>query len=214
VLLSPWSETKLDNIDKKLVSILQNNGRTSLSEIGKVLGMSHVAVSKRLDKLVQSEVVKITAGVNAEYLNAKVLFIGLETDDMEVAERIQKKYMDCPRLLMYAPVTGRYNVFAVMVAEDTWSLESIIGTCSMRTEPGVRRSESWFGNAPVAPKYLPVNLAPSALGGSVSPCGRDCVTCKRYKADKCVGCPPTEAYKGNLWATPNQTKKKRKKRKS
>ena len=204
----------MDNIDKKLVSILQNNGRTSLSEIGKELGMSHVAVSKRLDKLVQSEVVQITAGVNAEYLNAKVLFIGLETDDMEVAERIQKKYMDCPRLLMYAPVTGRYNVFAVMVAEDTWSLESIIGTCSMRTEPGVRRSESWFGNAPVAPKYLPLNLAPGALGGSVSPCGRDCVTCKRYKADKCVGCPPTEAYKGNLWATPNQTKKKRKKRKS
>ena len=40
----------MDNTDKKLVSILQENGRTSLSEIGKTLGMSHVAVSKRLDK--------------------------------------------------------------------------------------------------------------------------------------------------------------------
>jgi DNA-binding Lrp family transcriptional regulator len=203
----------LDDTDKKLISILQKNGRTSLSEIGKDLGMSHVAVSKRLDKLVQSETVKITAGVNAEYLDAKVLFMGLETEDMEVAEKIQKKYADCPRLLMFAPVTGRYNVFAVMVAEDTWSLESIIGTCSMRTEPGVRRSESWFGNAPVSPKYLQVDLAPGASGSSVSPCGRDCGSCKRYKADKCVGCPPTSVYKGQLWAAPNKTKKKRKKSK-
>jgi Lrp/AsnC family leucine-responsive transcriptional regulator len=213
VSLAQRSETELDDTDKKLISILQKNGRTSLSEIGKDLGMSHVAVSKRLDKLVQAELVKITAGVNAEYLDAKVLFMGLETEDMEVAERIQKKYMDCPRLLMFAPVTGRYNVFAVMVAEDTWSLESIIGTCSMRTEPGVRRSESWFGNAPVSPKYLQVDLAPGISGSSVSPCGRDCGSCKRYKADKCVGCPPTEVYRGHLWAAPNKTKKKRRKSK-
>ncbi len=203
----------MDDIDKKLISILQKNGRTSLSKIGESLGMSHVAVSKRLDKLVQSELVHITAGVNAEYLDAKVLFMGLETEDMEVAERIQKKYIDCPRLLMFAPVTGRYNLFAVMVAEDTWSLESIIGTCSMRTEPGVRRSESWFGNAPVAPKYLQIDLAPGISGKTISPCGRNCATCKRYLADKCVGCPPTGVYKGQLWATPNKIKRKRKKSK-
>jgi Lrp/AsnC family leucine-responsive transcriptional regulator len=204
----------MDDIDKKLVSILQKDGRTSLSAIGGELGMSHVAVSKRLDKLVQSDMVRITAGVNAEELDAKVLFMGLETEDMDVAERIQKKYMDCPRLMMYAPVTGRYNVFAVMVAEDTWSLESIIGTCSMRTEPGVRRSESWFGNAPVSPKFLQMDLAPKASGDSVSPCGRNCGTCKRYIAEKCVGCPPTSVYRGKLWAAPNKTKKKRKKSKS
>jgi len=212
-MISQRSETEMDDVDKKLVSILQKNGRTSLSEIGKDLGMSHVAVSKRLDKLVQSELVQITAGVNAEYLDAKVLFMGLETEDMEVAEQIQEKYMDCPRLLMFAPVTGRYNLFVVMTAEDTWSLESIIGTCSMRTEPGVRRSESWFGNAPVAPKYLQVNLAPGTLDGSVAPCGRDCGLCKRYKADKCVGCPPTNLYRGKLWAAPNNTKKKTRKSK-
>lgn len=204
----------MDDIDKKLVSILQKNGRTPLSEIGSHLGMSHVAVSKRLDKLIQMDMVRVTAGVNAEKLDAKVLFMGLETEDLDVAEEIQKKYQDCPRLLMFAPVTGRYNLFAVMVAEDTWSLESIIGTCSMRTEPGVRRSESWFGNAPISPQFLEIDLAPSAMGKSTSPCGRDCGACKRYKAEKCVGCPPTSVYQGKLWAAPNKTSTKRKKSKS
>jgi len=199
----------MDNIDKKLISILQEDGRTSLSEIGKKLGMSHVAVSKRLDKLKDAKLVKITAGVNSEYLDAKIFFMGLETENMEVAERIQEDYKNCPRLLMFAPVTGRYNIFAVMVAEDTWSLESIIGTCSMRTEPGVRRSETWFGNAPVFPQYIQLDLAPE-LTGSTSPCGRNCGACKRYIADKCMGCPPTNVYKGTLWASPVKAKKRRK----
>ncbi len=205
----------MDDTDKKLISILQQDGRKSLSDIGKELKMSHVAVSKRLDKLVKKEnSVRITAGVNSEYLDAKIFFMALETEDMDVAERIQEEYKNCPRLLMFAPVTGRYNIFAVMVAEDTWSLESVIGTCSMRTEPGVRRSETWFGNAPTYPKFIQLNLAPQVTGSATSQCGRNCGTCKRYVADKCLGCPSTSVYKGTLWASPNKKKKKKKKSKS
>lgn len=200
----------MDDIDKNLISILQKNGRTSLSDIGKKLGMSHVAVSKRLDKLVGANLVQITAGVNTEYLDTKIFFMGLETENMEVAERIQEDYKNCPRLLMLAPVTGRYNIFAVMIAEDTWSLESIIGTCSIRTEPGVRRSESWFGNAPIYPQFIPLDLAPATTGSPISPCGRNCGTCKRYVANKCMGCPQTSVYRGKLWASPVKVKKRRK----
>ncbi|MFW9849417.1 MAG: AsnC family transcriptional regulator, partial [Candidatus Thorarchaeota archaeon] len=46
------TNSALDNTDKDLISILRNDGRTSLSELGKNLDMSHVAVSKRLEKLV------------------------------------------------------------------------------------------------------------------------------------------------------------------
>ena len=200
----------MDDIDKKLVSILQKKGRTSLSDIGKKLGMSHVAVSKRLDKLVGSNLIQITAGVNTESLDTKIFFMGLETENMEVAERIQENYKNCPRLLMIAPVTGRYNIFVVMIAEDTWSLESIIGTCSIRTDPGVRRSESWFGNAPIYPQFIPLDLAPATTGSTISPCGRDCGACNRYLADKCLGCPQSTVYRGTLWASPVKAKKRRK----
>jgi len=150
----------LDNVDKQLVTLLQQDGRKSLSEIGKKLDMSHVAVSKRLDKLVDGNRIHVTAGVNAEELDVKLLFMGLEVNNIEVAERIKEKYQDCPRLLMLAPVTGSYNLIAIMAAQDTWSLQSIVGTCSMRTEQGVRRSKSWFGNAPIVPTFLQLQLAP------------------------------------------------------
>ena len=204
----------MDDTDKKLVSILQEDGRTSLSEIGKTLGMSHVAVSKRLDKLVKANLVKITAGINSESIDTKVLFLGLETESMEVSEKIRKKYAKCPRLLMFAPVTGTYNLFAMMIAEDTWSLESILGTCSMRTEPGIRKSETWFGNAPLIPQYLQLDLSPRQTGTTKGPCKMDCATCNRYTIDKCVGCPNTTTYKVTLWANPDVSKKRRVKSKS
>ncbi len=200
----------MDDIDKKLVSILQKKGRTSLSDIGKKLGMSHVAVSKRLDKLVGSNLVQITAGVNTKSFDTKIFFIGIETENLEVAERIQENYRKCPRLLMIAPVTGRYNIIVVMIAENTWSMESIIGTCSMRTEPGVRKSETWFGNAPIYPEFMPLDLAPKSTGSAISPCGRNCADCKRYLADKCLGCPQSTVYRGTLWASPVKAKKRRK----
>ncbi len=196
------------------MSILQKNGRTSLSEIGESLQMSHVAVSKRLDKLIKADMVRLTAGINSEYLDTKILFMGLETESLDVAEAIKKKYEDCPRLLMFAPVTGRYNVFAVMIAEDTWSLESILGTCSMRTEPGVRKSESWFGNAPLMPQYLMIDINPQQTGDTAAPCKMDCKTCKRFTTDKCVGCPSTTTYKGKLFAAPPQKHPKSKRAKS
>ncbi len=203
----------MDNTDKKLISILRDNGRTSLSELGKQLGMSHVAVSKRLEKLVSkgddgsSPMVKITAGVNAEEMDMKMLFLGLETENMEVTDKILKKYGDCPRLVMLAPVTGRYNLFAVMVAEDTFSLESILGTCSIRTESGIRRSETWFGNSPMQPEYLSLDLSPDKSGKAA--CGRDCATCKRFIVKKCVGCPSGKAYEGTIFASPYTESKRR-----
>jgi DNA-binding Lrp family transcriptional regulator len=204
----------VDNVDKRLVTLLQQDGRKSLSEIGKTLDMSHVAVSKRLDKLVKEEKVHVTAGVNAEELDVKLLFMGLEVDSIDVAERIKKKYQNCPRLLMLAPVTGSYNLIAIMAAQDSWSLQSIVGTCSMRTEEGVRRSESWFGNAPIVPTFLQLNLAPDTLSGTKAPCKVDCAACKRYEDEKCVGCPPTTAYRGKLWSSPLTKRKRRGKRKS
>ncbi|MDF1538410.1 MAG: Lrp/AsnC family transcriptional regulator [Candidatus Thorarchaeota archaeon] len=201
----------MDNKDKLLISILRDNGRTSLSDLGKELGMSHVAVSKRLEKLVSPQVdenghktppiVRVTAGVNADTLQMKMLFMGLETENMEVTDRILKKYSDCPRLVMLAPVTGRYNLFAVMVAEDTFSLESILGTCSIRTESGIRRSETWFGNSPMAPEYINLDLSPSR-GGKTASCGRDCGACKRFTSERCVGCPAGISYRGTIYASP------------
>lgn len=198
----------MDNVDKKMVSLLLKDGRRSLSEIGDILGMSHVAVSKRLHKLTDKGTVRITAGINTHDLDLKVLFLALETESNEVTEHLIEKYKDCPRIVTLTPVTGRYNLFAVMVAEDMYSLEAILGTCSMRTEEGIRRSETWFGTSYVLPEYVRLDLAPEKKGGNVTPCSRNCKKCKSFENGRCVGCPTADVYKGTLWVSP-MTKSRR-----
>ncbi len=191
----------LDNIDKKLISLLGTDGRMTYSQLGRLLNISHVAARKRLERLTESNIVKITSAVNSEKIGMMILFMAIETENIEIAEDIIRKYRDCPRILLMASVTGRYNLFAILLAEDTWTLESILGTCSIRTEKGIRKSETWFGNAPIVPMFVPLNLAPESKS-AMNPCNRTCENCRRYHLEKCVGCPAGKYYRGSLWVSP------------
>jgi len=46
----------MDEKDRKIISILQRNGKATLSEIAKEIGMSAMGVKKRLDKLEKGEI--------------------------------------------------------------------------------------------------------------------------------------------------------------
>jgi Lrp/AsnC family transcriptional regulator for asnA, asnC and gidA len=63
---------KIDKIDKILISELQKDGRTSLTDIGKKTGISHVAIRKRLAKLRNKGLLNISACLNPQTLDMKV----------------------------------------------------------------------------------------------------------------------------------------------
>lgn len=51
-------EEKIDDIDKKILDILQNDATKSLEEIGKKLGMSKTAIHYRINKLRDKKIIK------------------------------------------------------------------------------------------------------------------------------------------------------------
>lgn len=62
-------EHKLDNIDKKIIEILQINARTPVKEIAKEVFLSSPAVSARIDHLEKSGVITgYHAQLNPEFL--------------------------------------------------------------------------------------------------------------------------------------------------
>jgi len=48
----------MDDLDMKILELLENNGRMSHEEIGKRLNMSRPAIHQRISKLEQSEIIK------------------------------------------------------------------------------------------------------------------------------------------------------------
>uniref|UniRef100_A0A7C4S4W3 Lrp/AsnC family transcriptional regulator n=1 Tax=Geoglobus ahangari TaxID=113653 RepID=A0A7C4S4W3_9EURY len=187
----------MDEKDRKIISILQRNGKTTLSEIAKEIGISAMGVKKRLDKL-EKEKIKITALLNVEKLKIITAIIAMEVENSEALENLLKRFESCPRVIKFFVTTGGYNLFALVFAEDYHSLESVsLEKCSLRSQPGIRRFEIYPIQEIYYDSYLDIKVV-ADKNRERAPCGVFCGDCKRYETDKCLGCPATKFYKGRL----------------
>jgi len=186
----------MDEIDKKIISLLQKDGRASFSSMGKELGLSHVAIMNRLRNL-SERLIKVSAGLNAEYLGFRVAIVNAEVETPERLRELVEIFSKCPRIVFLTTTTGVYNLMTIMIAEDADTLNAIVEVCSVRARKGIRRSEATIGEAPVVPKYMPIKIATAKVDDD-APCGINCGVCMRYQEKKCLGCPATKYYRGSL----------------
>ncbi len=187
----------MDEKDRKIVSILQRNGKATLSEIAEELGMSAMGVKKRLDKLEKGKI-KLSPLINVEELGVIIAIIAMEVESSEALQKLLERFRECPRILKFFVTTGSYNLFAIVYAEDYHSLESItLEKCSLRSQPGIRRYDVFPVQEIHYDGYMDVKVvADKAL--NIAPCGVFCGNCRRYASGKCLGCPATRFYRGKL----------------
>jgi len=185
----------LDNVDKIIVSELQKDGRVALASIAKKTGISHVAIHKRLEKLINEGIVNISASLNTERLDAKVAVILVEVVNSIRLKELIETFKNCPRTVLLSALSAS-NLLTIIVGEDFRTLESVIGICSLRVQEGVRRSEVHIGNLPTYPKFLPMRITTEPK--ECAPCGARCSACENFKSKQCFGCPATKSYIGPL----------------
>lgn len=190
---------RLDDLDKKIISHLQRNGRATLKEIGEALGFTSMGVKKRMEKLLRKEVIRISASLNLERLNLYTALIFLELKDGETRRRILEKFKECPRIVYMFNTLSGYNLIALMIAEDRDTLESeSMEKCSLRNQEGIRRSEFYPISSVNYEPFLNVRQYLAHKRDSITPCKVDCKSCERYSSNKCLGCPATKYYRGPL----------------
>ena len=188
----------LDEVNRKIISKLQQDGRTTFEELSKIVGFSSMGVKKRFDKLVEKGVLKVSPLLNIKKLGLQAAFVLIEIESSEAMEKLLKRFKDCPRVVNIFTTLGRYNLIALVVAEDQDTLESIsMEKCSLRSSEGIRRSEFIpIGNILYSP-FLSVRENLTHKEKTTAPCNVDCRTCKRYQIE-CGGCPATSYYLGKL----------------
>ena len=116
----------VDEKDLKIISRLQEDGRKSLSVIEKKIGITSVAIWKRLKKLLAEKMIKISANINVTKLFPKVGVINSEIEHYDLMQSLILKYENCPRkLLMF--IYGGSNLITVLVGENQLLLTSSQG---------------------------------------------------------------------------------------
>ena len=189
----------MDEVDRKIISQLQLDGRTTLEELAKNIGFTSMGIKKRLQKLLDQDIIKVSALLNPISLKLFPAIVMLEMESAEAMQTLLERFKDCPRVVHIFKTIGGYNLIALVVAENQDTLESIsIEKCSLRSSAGIRRSEFYsIGDIHFSP-FLSVREHLTHKERTTAPCKVDCRPCTRYKTKKCVGCPTTSHYSGTL----------------
>jgi len=119
----------LDQIDLKILSILQNNGRCHLAEIAKEVDLSSPAVMERVKKLETSGIIKgYQAVLDPKKIGKDVAaFVGVSVAHQKYIDGFAAFMMNQRDVLECHHVTGEESFILKVKTTNTESLEKILG---------------------------------------------------------------------------------------
>jgi Lrp/AsnC family leucine-responsive transcriptional regulator len=132
----------IDEIDKKILDILFNNGRIPYSTLAKELGLSRVAVRKRITQLLKEGVIeKFTIAHNPEKVGKKVsAFFEVDCEPTALVS-VAKLLAENPKVASCYQMTGPSTIHMHLLVDDFSMLEDFINK-ELYSLEGIVRVES------------------------------------------------------------------------
>ncbi len=119
----------MDNIDKKILELLQKNGRITVKEITQTISLTAPAVSERIRRLEKEGIIQgYTAVLNPKKLGRTVHAIINVSIQPQEAENLLKIAREEPLVVECNHVTGEYSYMVKVDAYEISDLERLIMT--------------------------------------------------------------------------------------
>lgn len=140
----------MDEIDLKIISILQENGRFSNSGIGKMVGISEGTVRRRLKHLMDNQIINIAAIPDLERMgyNASAL-VGIQTDPDKI-EVVANSLCELAGIQYVTLTTGSFDIFVWITLHTAKELGLFLRE-KLGLIPGIRRTETFVSLATKKP---------------------------------------------------------------
>jgi Lrp/AsnC family transcriptional regulator for asnA, asnC and gidA len=135
------SAITLDDVDKKIVESLQEDGRLPYTKLAAQVGLSEAAVRQRVQRLTESGVVQIVAVTDPMMLGFhRMAMIGVKVEgDLRVAAN---EIAAIPEVSYVVVVSGSFDLMMEVVCEDDEHLLTLLND-TVRSITGVRSTESF-----------------------------------------------------------------------
>ncbi|MZQ84899.1 AsnC family transcriptional regulator [Paenibacillus sp. 5J-6] len=117
----------LDQVDKEIIRLLHNNGRLSYAKIGEILNLSRVAIQKRVENLIDNEVIEnFTIRLNAAKLGKVVsAFFEVEVEP-RFTEEVGNQLSDDANVISIYQMTGNSSLHVHALLKDEAALEAFL----------------------------------------------------------------------------------------
>ena len=118
----------MDELDAKIISLLQQDGRASNAGIAREVGVSEGTVRRRLKRLVQGEYIHVIAMLDPSKLGfASEALIGVQVDPDKI-DQVATSLANLEEVNWVAITTGSYDIFAWAVLQSSESLGIFLRT--------------------------------------------------------------------------------------
>ncbi len=135
----------IDEVDRKILSILMENANTSYTEIAKQLFVSTGTVHVRMTKLKE---MKIVTGANLTIDHTKlgydvVAFLGVFLEKSSLYGQVSENLKLIPEIVSAHYTTGNYGIFVKIICKDTNHLRLVLHD-KIQKIGGIQRTETFI----------------------------------------------------------------------
>lgn len=136
---------KLDQIDRKILSILIKDAKKPYSEIASMIHVSGGTVHVRMKKL---EKLGIVTGAHLVIDHAKLgyditAFLGIYLDKSSLYSEVSEAMSSIPEIVAAHYTTGSYSIFAKIICRDTNHLRTVLHD-KLQKISGIQRTETFI----------------------------------------------------------------------
>ncbi|NCS81892.1 MAG: AsnC family transcriptional regulator [Ignavibacteria bacterium CG_4_8_14_3_um_filter_37_9] len=134
----------IDNLDIKILEMLQEQGRTKRNQLAEAVGMSIPSVSERLHKLEDKKIIEnYYTKINRKAFGYDIMaFILLVMDSSKHYKILGSKVEQHPAVLECHSILGEGSHILKVIAKNTEALEKLLA--EIQSWPGVVSTKTFF----------------------------------------------------------------------
>lgn len=132
----------IDNVDLKIISLLNDDAKTPYTEIAKKVFVSSGTVHVRMRKLEDMGIVKsATLNIDFSKLGYDIsAFLGIYLEKSSLYDAVIDNLKQIPEVINAYYTTGNYSIFAKIICKDTNHLRTVLD--NIQKVDGIDRTET------------------------------------------------------------------------
>lgn len=162
----------LDLKDKKILSVIETNGRLSYAKIGKIVGLSKQSVKYRMDLLTKKNIIQESyAIINDSKLGHEIYKIYIQLSDLSKLEEIKftKELKKYPNVLSYFSSLGKWDFVLAIASKNSLEIHRLLQKLLKPINPKIKKkvitSQAEFNYLPTKNFYKLGNAPPGVVFG-------------------------------------------------
>jgi Lrp/AsnC family transcriptional regulator for asnA, asnC and gidA len=150
---------KIDNLDRKILSILSKNARIPFKDVAAECGVSRAAIHQRVQHLMAAGIITGSGfDVNPKSLGySTCTYVGLNLERGSMYREVVERIINIPEIVECHFTTGPYTMLLKLYARDNEQLMDLLNNKLQRI-PGVVSTETLISLEQSIKREIPVEF--------------------------------------------------------